>query len=448
MSRIVVATALALAGVSSLAAQAPRRPFGTVREQATLQQQWLERRMTTILPPLLKEHGVGCWVIPMREYNEDPVFRALVAPTTFAARRRTIYLLCDRGEAGVERIALGGSDQGGVYQAVRAAKPLPDGGSAELWGDDQWRVLRDQLAARAPKTVMINRSQTFAFADGLTAGEFDGMMRVLGEPWRPFLRDAEALAVDFLALRLPEEELAYRRMQELVWELTQRMFSAEVITPGVTRTSDLAWWWRQQVADLGIGTWFQPTVDVQRAGATAAQLGADPVIQRGDVLHCDVGISVYGLHTDTQHLGYVLREGETAAPAGLSAALVRSNRLQDILFEEARVGRSGNEVLAAARAKMRAEGLDGTIYTHPIGLHGHGAGPLIGLWDYQDGVPGRGDHKVRTNTWFSSELQVTTPVAEWDGQRVRMAQEEDFALGDDGRPRWFLRRQTAFFLVR
>ena len=216
MSRIVAA-ALALVGVSSLTAQAPRRPFGTVRDQATLQQQWLERRMTTILPPLLKEHGVGCWVIPMREYNEDPVFRALVAPTTFAARRRTIYLLCDRGEAGVERVALGGSDQGGVYQAVRAAKPLPDGGSAELWGDDQWRVLRDQLAARAPKTVMINRSQTFAFADGLTAGEFDGMMRVLGEPWRPFLRDAEALAVDFLALRLPEEELAYRRMQELVF---------------------------------------------------------------------------------------------------------------------------------------------------------------------------------------------------------------------------------------
>jgi Xaa-Pro aminopeptidase len=448
MFRTFMAAALMLAGAASLSAQTPRRPFGTVREQAALQQQWLDRRMTTILPPLLKEHGVGCWVIPMREYNEDPVFRALVAPTTFAARRRTIYLLCDRGADGVERVALGGTDQGGVYRAVRASKPLPDGGTAELWGDDQWRVLREQLEARTPATVAINRSQIFAFADGLTAGEYEGMVRVLGEPWRSRFRDAEGLAVDFLALRLAEEEVAYRRMQELVWELTQRMFSAEVITPGVTRTSDLVWWWRQQVADLGIGTWFQPTVDVQRAGTTSAQLGADPVIQRGDVLHCDVGISVYGLHTDTQHLGYVLREGETAAPAGLRAALVRSNRLQDILFEETRVGRTGNEVLAAARATMRAEGLDGTIYTHPIGLHGHGAGPLIGLWDYQDGVPGRGDHKVRANTWFSSELQVTTPVAEWGGQRVRMAQEEDFTMGDDGRPRWFLRRQTDFFLVR
>lgn len=448
MSRMLHVAALALVGVGSVAAQTAPRPFGTVREQAVLQQQWLTARMSTILPALLREYQVGCWVIPMREYNEDPVFRALVAPTTFAARRRTIYLLCDRGEQGVERVALGGSDQGGVYRAVRAAKPLPGGGSAELWGDDQWRVLREQLDQFAPATVAINRSEVFAFADGLSAGEQAGMLRALGDGYRPKLRDAEGLAVDFLALRLPEEEVAYRRMQTVVWSLTQRMFSAEVITPGVTRTSDLVWWWRQQVADLGIGTWFQPTIDVQRAGVNAAALGDDPVIQRGDVLHCDVGISVYGLQTDTQHLGYVLREGESAAPAGLRAALRRSNRLQDLLFEEIRPGRSGNDVLRAARGRMQAEGLDGSIYTHPIGLHGHGAGPLIGLWDYQDGVPGRGDHRVRANTWFSSELQVTSPVAEWGGQPVRMAQEEDFTMGADGRPRWFHQRQTDFFLVR
>ena len=43
-------------------------------------------------------------------------------------------------------------------------------------------------------------------------------------------------------------------------------------------------------------------------------------------------------------------------------------------------------------------------------MNGHGAGPLIGLWDYQDGVPGRGDAKVIPNMWFSIELQATTPV--------------------------------------
>jgi Xaa-Pro aminopeptidase len=237
-------------------------------------------------------------------------------------------------------------------------------------------------------------------------------------------------------------------MTTLVHALIEEMFSSRTITPGVTRTSDLVWWWRQRVNDLGLGTWFQPSVSVQRAGATAEQIGADPVIQRGDVLHCDVGITALRLNTDTQHNAYVLRAGESDAPAGLRKALANANRLQDILFESARAGRTGNEVLHASLATMRAEKLDGTVYSHPVGRHGHGAGPLIGLWDYQEGVPGRGDHRLIPNMWYSSELQVTTPVGEWNGQPVRMAMEEDFFLGADGMPRWALKRQDALHLVR
>jgi hypothetical protein len=204
---------------------------------------------------------------------------------------------------------------------------------------------------------------------------------------------------------------------------------------------------RQRVNDLGLGTWFQPSVTVQRRGVDMAD-SVNPVIRRGDVLHTDFGISAFGLNTDTQHMGYVLLPGETDAPAGLRAALGRSNRLQDILLEEMRPGRTGNEVLRTTLERMRAEGLDGTMYTHPIGDHGHGAGPLIGLWDRQEGVPGRGDVPVRVNTWFSTELQVTSPVAEWENQRVRMAQEEEARVDADGSRHWVLRRQEALHLVR
>jgi hypothetical protein len=55
---------------------------------------------------------------------------------------------------------------------------------------------------------------------------------------------------------------------------------------------------------------------------------------------------------------------------------------------------------------------------------------------------------VQPDTWFSIELQATTPVPEWDGQPVRSAQEEDAVVGPDGVARWALRRQTAFHLVR
>jgi len=437
-----------------LAAQAPARPFGTLREQSVLQQQWLEKRITTLLPPLMRKYGIEMWVIPMREYNEDPVFTSLVSPTTFAARRRTIYVFHDRGaEKGVERIALGGSSQGGLYEAVRSTKPVSGtagvaGPQAELWGDEQWQVLKRVLEERNPRVIGIDKSRTFAFSDGLSAGELEGMSEALGPTWTSRFRPVEGLAVDLIASRLPEEEVFYTQLTRLVWSTIEEMFSARTITPGTTRTSDLVWFWRQRVNDLGLGTWFQPSIEVQRRGVTAEQLGADPVIQRGDVLHCDVGITALRLNTDTQHNAYVLLPGESEAPAGLRKALANANRLQDILFEEVRAGRSGNEILRASLAKMRQEGIDGTIYSHPIGIHGHGAGPLIGLWDYQDGVPGRGDHKVIPGMWYSSELQASTAVPEWGGQRVRMAMEEDFFVGPDGMPRWALKRQEALHLVR
>jgi hypothetical protein len=460
-STVLLVAGVLTAGVSAKqsAAPAPERPFGTLREQAAMQQDWLRKRLDTFLPELMRKHGIDLWVVPMREYNEDPVFSAVTSPETFAARRRTIYVFFDTcaaagtapSSACVQRIALGGTSQGGVFDARRSTKAAAGnvgrGQQAELWGDEQWKTLKDVIVERKPRVIGINRSTVFAFSDGLSSGELQGMTAALGSEWTSRFRDAEALPLELIASRLPEEEVFYRRMQELVWSLTRTMFSEQVIAPGKTRTSDLEWWWRQRVNDLGLGTWFQPDVDVQRQGMTAEQVGDDPVIQRGDLLHCDVGITVARLNTDTQHDAYVLREGERDAPEGVRLALANSNALQDIVMDEIRPGRTGNEILAAALARMKAKGIDGTVYSHPIGLNGHGAGPLIGLWDYQDGVVGRGDAKVIPSMWFSIELQATTAVPEWSGQRVRMAQEEDAIVGADGRIRWAIARQDKLFLI-
>jgi Xaa-Pro aminopeptidase len=471
--RVLVLGVLVLLVCGSAGAQTPERrfdqaqgrPFGTLREQAAMQQHWLKTRLDTFLPPLMRKHGIDLWVVPMREYNEDPVFSSITAPETFAARRRTIYVFADTcvggpaapkprsGEGGcVKRIALGGTSQGGVFEARRstkaAAADVGKGQQAELWGDEQWQVLKSVVEELQPRTIGIDRSTVFAFTDGLSSGELKGMSDALGPAWTAKFKDAEGLPLELIASRLPEEEAFFKKMQEHVWAMTQTMFSGAVITPGKTRTSDLVWWWRQQVNDQGLATWFQPSVEVQRKGVTGDALGDDPVIERGDLLHCDVGITVARLNTDTQHDAYVLRPGETDAPAGLRQALANANALQDIVLAEIRPGRSGNDILAASRARMTARGIDGTIYSHPIGVHGHGAGPLIGLWDYQDGVPGRGDATVIPSMWFSIELQATTPVPEWGGQPVRMAQEEDAIVGADGKVRWALKRQDRLFLVK
>jgi len=430
--------------------QLPPRPLGTLREQATLQQQWLQYRLDSVLPRLMRQNGVDMWVVAMREYNEDPVFWSLVSPTTMFARRRTIYVFTDRGpQRGIERLALGGGSQGGVYEAYVARDTIDPsiGRRPELVGQGQWDLLARLVSERDPTTIAVDISHTHAFSDGLSAGEWEQLSRALPSRYLARVVRSERLPLDYQAIRAPGMLPVYRRMMEVVWAIIDTAFSNQVITPGKTTTDDVVWWMRQRVNDLGLGTWFHTDVDAQRRGQDLST-AETVVIQRGDVLHCDFGITALGLNTDTQHMGYVLRDGEQDVPQGLKRALLNSNRLQDVLLAEMRPGRTGNQVLSSALSAMRAQGINGTIYTHPIGDRGHGAGPLIGLWDHQEGVPGRGDVPLLPSTWFSIELQATTPVPEWGGQAVRSAQEEDAELGADGAMRWILRRQTAFHIVR
>jgi Xaa-Pro aminopeptidase len=429
--------------------ESPRLP--PLRDQDRTRQEWLEARLERVLPSLMRRHGVAMWIVASREYNEDPVFFSLVSPSVMAARRRTILVFHDRGpEQGVERLTLGGGSSGGLYQVYRD----PEVESRELMGVAQWALLRKLVEERRPESIAIDVSQTHAFSDGLSAGEREQLEAALG-PWASRLRRAEGLPLDYVATRVPEMLPTYREMMRIAHGLIARAFSNEVITPGRTTTEDVVWWLRQQVNDMGLGEWFSPSVTVQRRGRTpqtnplpSLADGGGTVIQRGDHLHTDFGIRAMGLTTDTQHVGYVLQPGETDAPAGLRQALANSNRLQDLLRARLRPGRSGNEVFSDTVAAMRAAGIDGTVYTHPIGDHGHGAGPLIGLWDRQEAIPGRGEVLILPSTWFSIELQATTPIPEWGGQPLRSAQEEDAAIDADGNATWVLARQEKYHLVR
>jgi Xaa-Pro aminopeptidase len=440
----LIASLLPLLLAGSLPAQEPQlHTLPTLREQAAEEHEWVRARLDRVLPDLMREHGVEMWILSMREYAEDPVFRSIVAPTTFAARRRSIYLFHDRGPAeGVERLALGGGDQGGLYRPVAPPEPGVEG--AELWGDGQWRLLRRLVEERDPRTIALNIDEVHAFADGLHAGEREALERTLGPYVERVVREPR-LAIDYLSIRLPEMLPRYRRITETVHAILAEAFSERVVTPGTTTTDDIRWWLRERARELGYDVWFHPSVSLARADGAGWRSGT---IERGDVLWTDFGVVAMNLHTDTQHMGYVLRPGETDAPAGLRRCLAVSNRLQDLLLAEMVPGRTGNEILHAALASMRAAGIDGTIYTHPIGDHGHGAGPLIGRWDHQGSIPGRGDLVLRPMTWHSIELQATVPVPEWDGQPLSCRQEEEVHLDAAGDPHWVFRRQERFHLVR
>ena len=447
--RPAIAAAVVLLGGVLPGAEAPWK-LPPLREQAAQEQQWLQLRLERVLPSLMRKHGVRMWLVIQREYNEDPVFYSLVSPTTFAARRRTIYVFFDRGEReGVERLALGGGSQGGLYKVYRD----PDNPGREILGDSQWATLRKIVEDRRPATIGIDISHTHAFSDGLSAGEYEQLLTALGPEWSKRLVRAENLPLEYISIRVPEMIPVYRGMMETAHWLISRAFSNEVITPGKTTNHDVVWWLRQETANLGYGSWFQTTVRVQKPNAQAPGVSLlseeeAVVIERGDVLHVDYGLTAMRLATDTQHMAYVLRAGETEPPAGIRQALRNAQRLQELVTERMKPGMSGNDVLARTLEAMRSEKIDGLLYSHPIGNNGHGAGPVIGLWDRQHGVPGRGDVLILPNTWFSIELSVKTPVPEWGGKELFVGMEEDAAIDAAGKISWVLRRQENFHLVR
>jgi Xaa-Pro aminopeptidase len=407
----------------------------THREQAPLVKDWIQKRFDTVLPPLMRREKIDMWIIVSREYNDDPVFRSMAPLTTYSSRRRTLLVFQERGGT-VDRLSIGRFDYDGLFKVVPTAN------------DEQWNGLRKLVDERDPQVIGINTSEAWNHADGITANEKEQLLKALGPKYSARVKSAEMLAVGWLETKLPEETEAYRHAMKVAHQVIAEAFSNKVIQPDVTTSGDVAWWMRQRVANMGLGHWFHPSITIHRKGGIAPGTAPDArVIQRGDMLHTDFGLVYLGFSTDTQHNAYVLLPGETDAPAGLKAGLQAANRLQDLTMKLATAGTTGNAALAAALAQARAEGLTPSIYCHPVGYHGHAAGPPIGMTDYQTGVPVRGDYTFRPDTWHSIELNVRHAVPEWGNQIVMFALEEDAALSSKGWD-WIDGRQTQFYLIK
>lgn len=387
---------------------------------------------------LLERAGLDAWIVSAREYNEDPVLQTMVPATWLkTARRRTILLFLREGKA-VDRMAVA-RYQIGSFPSVWDPASQPD----------QWAAVAEILRRYDPATIGVDRSPTFALADGLSSSEMDRLRSALGN-LADRLVSADAAVIGWLETRLPAEVALMSEACARAHEYLARALSPEVIKPGETTTADVEWWLRDAVDADSLSSWFHPTTSVQRRDQGARDSFADRpdsvVIQAGDLVHIDFGIVWKTYHTDQQQHGYVLLPDESEPPQGLAEGLAAGNRLQNILVDEYEVGRTGNEVLASALDRARSEGIDPMIYTHPIGVHGHAAGPTIGLWDQQDGVAGSGDYALWPNTGYSIELQARHRVPEWDNQTVQFMLEEDaFFDGED--IHWLDERQTRLHLI-
>ena len=425
-----------LLSVLSLQAQAVL----PLKERAKVMESIQEERFTTLLPQLMKAHQIDAWVLITREYNEDPVVKTMLPPTWLNARRRTILVFTRNPKTGeVKRAAITRYPFGRLIPSAWKKEEQPD----------QMKALADYLRQNNPRSIGINTSAHYGIADGLAKTDYDLLMKALPRQLKSRVVSAAPLAVSWIETRTPAEMTIYRQLVEITHKIIAEAFSTKVITPGVTTTDDVVWWMREKVNALGLKTWFHPTIDVQRNEESDLYAfdgkSKFDIIQPGDLVHCDFGITYLGLNTDCQELAYVLKTNETAAPDYLQAALLEGNNVQDLFTQAFKKGRTGNETLALALEEGKKAGYRPQIYTHPLGSYGHSAGTTFGMWDAQEGVPGSGDWPLHENTVYAIELNTKVYLEAWK-KDVRVMLEEAGYFGPEGFS-YINKRQTNLHLI-
>lgn len=415
----------------------------TLREQSKVIDEILADRFNNLLPVLMERNGIDMWVLVSREYNEDPVLRTMLPSTWISARRRTILVFYYNTEKKtMEKLAIARYNVGDNIKAAWDLQKHPN----------QWDALMDIITTRNPKKIGINTSVNYGHADGMDVTDYNEFMGKLPSGFKTKVVSAETLAVNWLETRTEREMNYYPQLINITHKIIQEGFSEKVITPGITTTDDVVWWFREKINSMGLQTWFHPSVSVQRNDPqnfehlrSFSNRPKDDVIQPGDLLHVDIGITYLRLNTDVQEHAYVLKPGETDVPSSIKDAFAKANRLQDILTSQFKPGKTGNQILADALAQAKKENIAAVIYTHPLGFHGHAAGPTIGLWDMQGGVPGPGDFPMNYRTAYSIELNAATDIPEWK-KSIRIMLEEDGYFDETGF-RYIGGRQKEIYLI-
>jgi Xaa-Pro aminopeptidase len=403
------------------------------RERARIMNEWLEWRLENLLPELMRREGFDMWLVLAREPNEDPVYLTLMPEPHMSAWRTSVLIFHDEGEGrGVKRYC---GDKPSKDKSIHSIQGWYEG----VWTDfDKTRFenLARFIKEKDPSRIGINTSKLWSFGDGLSGGLKEKLEEALDPEIASRLASSDQLAVAWLETRSPQELSLYRHICGISHDIILEFFSNQVVIPDVTTTEDVQWWARQRYRELGLDTWFHPSISIRRSAKEAEKYKENPnIIRRGDVLHCDMGITYLGLCTDMQWNAYVCKIGEDDAPAGLNRIIDQLHQLKDIFFGEFKEGRSGNEITELAMAKAKAAGLKPLIYTHPIGVHGHGAGvpmdarpPERAPEEYRI----RGEYPLHLNTVYAIEFSVTANVPEWDNQEITLGFEDEGVFTKEG----------------
>ncbi|MBZ5571357.1 MAG: aminopeptidase P family protein [Acidobacteriia bacterium] len=442
-NKTILFLALCISPVVALAKGEPLPKLLPWSQQVALRESWLEKRHAMILP-LMREYGINMWIVANEEFHDDPLTQYVAPPRPYAGNR-DFFVFIDAGDKGLRKVAVTGYSE----ETLKRFFESPDDPKPPA---EALHALYDEYK---PAKIALSFGANRGVERSLTYDTYKFISESMGPGAADHFIPAKDLIEDYLDTRIPEEFDTYTTMVRLTEILTRRALSNELIHPGKTTVGDIRRWLYDQLSLNDVGTWFQPDIRVQRKGgqnATSrgflAVAAENVVIERGDVLHIDFGITYMGLNTDWQKMGYVLRAGEKDAPAGLKAAMKNTNLLQDAVTSLARPGKTGGEVYDGALAEMQKQGIEAKIYSHPIGNQGHGLGASIDYRSSQRKDMAASQTKpLRPGCYTSIELNTATAVPEWDNQKVYIMMEDDAYLTDQGY-KFFRPRQEAFYLVK
>ena len=397
-----------------------------LKDRATLIEKIQKDRLDNLLPELMSKNGIDMWIIITREYNEDPIIKTLLPPTWLNARRRTILVFSfDESTKKTESVAISRYNFGKNIKSIWDKEKNPN----------QMLALKDYIDKVNPKKIGLNYSDNFALIDGISKSDYELFYSSISNDIKQRIVSAENLGIQWIETRTKLEKEIYKDLVSITQNIINEAFSNKVIEPGKTTTDDVVWWMREKVLELKLKTWFHPTVDVQRNEQSDLYAfdgkSKYDIIQPGDLVHCDFGISYLTLNTDCQQIAYVLKSDEKEAPEFLTKALKDANKLQDILTSEFELDKTGNEILLNSLKIAKKNGLDPQIYTHPLGTFGHSAGTTIGMWDSQGGVPIKGDVLMKYNTVYAIELNNKSFIKDWN-KEVRIMLEEAGLFEENG----------------
>ena len=408
------------------------------KERARVINEILKDRFENVLPKLMDRTGIDMWILISREYNEDPVLKTMLPAEWLNARRRTIILFYrDKTNNTLDKLAVARYNFGENIISAWDKEVEPN----------QWKRLNQLIEERNPKTIGINYSKYFNIADGIDKTDYEEFIANISKENRNKIISAQKLATAWIETRTTREMEIFSDIVEITHNIINEAFSSEVIKVGTTTTTDVEWWMRQKVTDMGLETWFHPSVDIQRFTEenqdhlrSFSNRPDRKIIQKGDLLHCDFGITYLRLNSDCQQMAYVMKDDENDVPLFLKTAFKKGNKLQDILTSNFVEGDSGNAILLNSLNEAKKNGLRPSIYTHPLGSYGHSSGPTIGMWDSQSGVKGNGDYPLYKNTAYAIELNITSYIKEWS-RDIRIMLEEAGYFGVEGF-RYVNQRQT------